>query len=160
MNQSANNILNIFAHHIEDQNTIKYRVQWSNRTCEWVDGNNLNNQNYGKYLIKYWKIGPREYKDQISQTDQARSFDFSITQHNINKWTSSFRPFSPQKHDETSQSQYHNIIPNSIHSIDANQNLAMVEFPNIPEPVPMKLDLLLSLAPKMIAQFYLSKNSE
>lgn len=149
----ASDIINIFGHRFDGKDTINYRVQWEDRSCEWVDGSSLNNQKYAKYLIKYWQIGPHEFTDIEIQTEPCSSFDFSITESNITNWTSSFRSFVPQ--DQIREPYC--LIPYSIESIDVENKIALVHNFEDSPTTEMDLNKLLLLAPKMIAEFYMSK---
>ena len=155
--QPSDEIMNIYAHRIEGPDAIRYRVQWSNRKCEWVDGNLLDNEKYEKYVIKYWLVGPREFSDIYTQTEPGYAFDFSITKENILKWTSSFRSFRPQKQNSR---ETNCLIPYSIDSIDVNQKIAMVRFFEDMDPTEMNLDRLLMLAPRLVAQFFMNMSNK
>ena len=153
-NSFSSDIMNIFGHRFDGPDSIQYRVQWTDRRCEWVDGNFLDNQKYAKYVIKYWQVGPREFTDEITQTEDCFAFDFSITKDNISKWASNFHTFRPN--NQNPQEPY-SIIPCSIDSIDVSNNIALVHFFEDSEPAEMDLDRLLMLAPSLIANFYIDQ---
>ncbi|OHT00788.1 hypothetical protein TRFO_07768 [Tritrichomonas foetus] len=151
-------ILNIYAHQTEDD-TIFYRVQWSNRSCEWVDGASLFNPKYQKYLVRYWNSKPVCLIDSSTQTDPVKIFDFSITQENIKKWTSSFRTFYDGDKGNLSTAREEDLsglIPFNVVSINVIENQAMVQFSEGATPVEMPLDRLLMLSPQLVAQYFVN----
>lgn len=156
--QPSDEIMNIFAHRLDGDNTILYRVQWTNRKCEWVDGNNLFNEKYQKYLIKYWQLEQHEFTNIATQTNPTHAFDFSITKENIEKWTNvSFRSFRPPSQETRNT---HCLIPYSIDSIDVIKQIALVRFFEDTGPIEMELDRLLMLAPRLVARFYMNMHNQ
>lgn len=145
-------IMNVFGHRLDGPDTIQYRVQWADRRCEWVDGNFFDNQQYAKYVIRYWQVGPHEFTDIESQTEPCYAFDFSITQENISNWARSFHSFKPH---QISQEPYC-LIPYSIDSINVEKRIALVHLFEEAEATEMDLDRLLLIAPSMVAKFYMN----
>jgi hypothetical protein len=143
--------------HVVLEDTIRYRVHYTNGQTEWVIGSELEAGGSSFFLLRYWRGGGRELRDRASQTEPCRIFDFSSIQDQLLDLTDAFVEFPFVKPvSRTSISQ----IPLYVSSIDVRKGEAYVKFRYDEEPCQMDLAALRQNSPELIAQYFMSKRAD
>jgi hypothetical protein len=149
--------VNVIAHKVCDDE-LQYRVQWSNHEFEWTSGPSLDLPDTSSYLLRYWKTGGREVTDKSTQTDPGRIFEFPETPEDLEQATQSFVQFpATAKSVSGDASVRSSRIPVAIQEIDIHKKIAIVKFGSQTEPSEMELQSLRILAPRLVADYYLTK---
>ena len=140
-------VLSILAHKAVND-TIFYRVQWTDKTCLWLPGRLLNNDHNRKWLQWYWTSQDIAVKDISTQTDPAFGFELSHVIEDLVSPACTFAVFPPSAPPVS-------LLPVEIVSIDFAAGKAMVKMAKEAECVEMSVDELKDAAPLLVCEYCL-----
>ena len=149
-------VLNVFGHFINDTDSIRYRVQWDNGSVSWADGNDLSLSGQCEGISRYWQISPHQFVNEETQTEPVRSFNFSSLT-DANSDLKSFHAFESSK-KYLCENPPNGMIPYKIISVRCKERKAIVQFYDTQDTQMIDLDWLISIAPRLVASFFLQKN--
>jgi hypothetical protein len=152
---SERRIVNIISHQVRTDE-ICYRVLWTTHKCEWLSGKDLDTPEFSPFVLRYWETGSRELTNRATQTDPCQIFEFPTSLDALFRATRSFLEFpTTAKSAKSDVLPGRAKVPNAIVAIRAKEGTATVRFGRSAEPEEMPLAELRTLAPKMIAEYYI-----
>jgi hypothetical protein len=142
--------------HSSSGSAIHYRVQYDDKTFDWIPGTDFHTPEEETLIHHYWRTGGCEYRSHECQTERGNSFVFDLSSENFEQSTRAFVKFRSSALSAIGDGTLpKSRVPVTIVEIDAAASSALVKFGPDFEPETMNLTDLRAMAPTLIGEYYL-----